>query len=282
MQFLGYRSRYLLFRDAVAATLVVGTLLWYFADDIVPSRSGSPAAVALRTAIEAGHRRDCARLVRSVTTRTRELLAARLGTPLLVERSLCEFWPGPAKLPDLEPNRLRLQSQATTTAKVSATYTYDIFFGFFGRGRSRYTYDMALEDGAWRVDFSGLLDPNNKPNQDHRANFLAHQTYTAIRDYRTKSGSLTEDADVIRAQLPGFEFPELRRGVASAASPPETPHVALGPDVACVSIRSASGILLMIKLPAIDAPTFEYGAIPAVCDGQPLLRRYNGASSGIR
>jgi len=172
-----------------------------------------------------------------------------------------------------------------TTALVSASYTYDRFFGFFGRGRSRYTYVLSFEDGTWRVDLTEALDPESRPNQDRRAMFLVQQVYSALRSHARSSGRLTDNAAVIRAQMPGFQFPEIRSGVADPAAPPDTPYVALGPAGACIciSLRSASGTLVMVKLPPEGSQaTYQYGRIPSACDDEPLARSYYGSTSGIR
>ena len=115
--------------------------------------------------------------------------------------------------------------------------------------------------------------------------FLVQQVYSALRSHARSSGRLTDNAAVIRAQMPGFQFPEIRSGVADPAAPPDTPYVALGPAGACIciSLRSASGTLVMVKLPPEGSQaTYQYGRIPSACDDEPLARSYYGSTSGIR
>src|SRR5204862_4636107 len=135
-----------------------------------------------------------------------------------------DYTPAPAKLPDFETNRIRVERLSGATALVSASYTYYRFFGFFGRGRSRYTYTLCFEDGTWRVDLTESLDPESRPNQDRRAMFLVQQVYSALRSHARSGGTLTDDAASIRAEMPGFQFPEIRSGVAALAAPPNTPY----------------------------------------------------------
>jgi hypothetical protein len=270
-------------RNALFAIALVLALWWFLADRPWPPGGSAAPAQALRNYIDAARRGDCAAVVGGLSNRSRELAMANVAGRSTLERSLCEYSPATAKLPEFETNRIRVERVSGTTALVSASYTYDRFFGFFGRGRSRYTYTLSLEDGAWRIDLTESLDLQSRPNRDQRAMFLVHQVYTAVRDHVRSSGKLTDDAAVIRAELPGFKFPEIRSGVVDATSPPDVPYITLGPASACVSLKSASGTLVMVKLPwdRVQA-TYQYGRIPSVCDDQPLARRYNGSSSGIR
>lgn len=122
-------------------------------------------------------------------------------------------------------------------AFVSASYTYDRLFGFYGRGRNRYTYRLVSEDGRWRIDLAEHLDPASRPNQDRHAMFLVQQAHMAISDERRETGALTSDLAVIRGQRPGFRFPDIHQGVAAASAPADTLFVTTGPSVACVSLR---------------------------------------------
>jgi hypothetical protein len=273
------------FRNALFAFVVVAGLWWFLADRPSPLSGWELPARALRDYIDAARRRDCAAVVAALSARSRELAAAAVAGRSTLERSFCDYTPATAKLPDFETNRIRVERVSGTTALVSASYTYDRFFGFFGRGRSRYTYALTFEDGTWRVDLTESLDPESRPNQDRRAMFLVQQVYSALRSHARSSGILTDDAAVIRAQMPGFQFPEIRSGVADPAAPPNTPYVALGPAGACIciSLRSASGALVMVKLPTEGSQaTYQYGRIPSACDDQPLARSYYGSTSGIR
>jgi hypothetical protein len=200
-----------------------------------------------------------------------------------VERAFCDYSPATADLSDFETDRIRREDVTGPIAYVSASYTYERLFGFFGRGRDRYTYRLVFEDGRWRIDLTENLDPASRPNQDRRAMFLVQQAYVAITDERRESGALTSDPEVIRGQLPGFQFPEIHKGVAVASAPTETLFFTMGPSVACVSLRSASGTLVMLKIPqGSERGTYQYGkSIPDACDDRPLSRPYYGASSGI-
>ena len=265
-------------------TIAALALLWWFLADRPSPVSGWQApAKALRNYIEAAQRRDCAAVVAALSNRSRALAVANVTGRSTLEKTFCEYTPAPAKLPDFETNRIRVDRISGQTALVSASYTYDRFFGFFGRGRSRYTYTLRLEDGAWRVDLTESLDPESRSNQNRRAMFLVQQVYTALRSHARTSGTLTDSADLIRAELPGFKFPEIRTGIVDVNAPSDVPYVALAPAHACISLRSASGTLVMVKLPLGTAQsTYQYGRIPSVCDDQPLDRSYHGSTSGIR
>ncbi|HEY6207205.1 MAG TPA: nuclear transport factor 2 family protein [Chthoniobacterales bacterium] len=266
-------------------TLATLALLWWWWEDrpspIAPWRA---PAKALRDYIDAARRKDCAAVLASLSKRSLEL--ARERTPAgrsFLERSFCEYTPATAKLQEFETNRIRIERVSGNTALVSASYTYDRFFGFFGRGRSRYTYTLAREDGIWRIDYTESLDPESRSNQNRRAMFLVQQVYTALHDHVRSTGKFTDNTEAIQAQLPGYKFPEIRPGIADANAPPDVPHVALAPAHACISIKSASGTLVMVKAaPAPPQSTYQYGEIPSVCDDQPLARPYHGSTSGIR
>ena len=266
-------------------TLAALVLVWWWWQDwpspIAPWRA---PAKALRDYIDAAQRHDCAAVVVALSKRSRELAAATIaGRANLVERSMCDYTPATAKLHEFETSRIRVQRVSGNTALVSASYTYDRFFGFFGRGRSRYTYTLAREDGVWRIDLSESLDPESRTNQNRRAMFLVQQVYTALHDHVRSTGAFTDNADAIQAELPGYKFPEIRNGVADASAPPDVPHVALAPAHACISIKSASGTLVMVKAaPSPTESTYQYGQIPSTCDDQPLARPYHGSTSGIR
>jgi hypothetical protein len=218
-----------------------------------------------------------------LSRRTREVAEATLAARTSVELSLCDYSPAPADLSDFESDRIRVEDQSGSVAHVSASYTYERLFGFFGRGRDRHSYTMVLEDGRWRIDLAEHLDPGSRANRDQRAMFLVHQAWVAITDHRRATGEVTSDPDIIRQELPGFEFPEILPGVVATSSPAETLFVTTAPSVSCVSLRSATGTLVMVKIPqASGTGTYQYGVIPAVCDEQPLSRPYHGTSSGIR
>jgi hypothetical protein len=276
-------------------TLATLALLWWFWEDRPSPLSGWQApARALRNYIDAARRHDCASVVAALSKRSRELAAtvpaarAHLEPSLNVRRrnlelSMCDYTPAPAKLSEFETNRIRVKRVSGNTALVSASYTYDRFFGFFGRGRARYTYALVNEDGAWHVDLTESLDPESRPNQDRHAMFLVQQVWMALHDHVRSTGKFTDSADAIQAELPGYKFPEIRKGIADASAPPDIPHVALAPGHACISIKSASGTLVMVKAaPAPPQSTYQYGQIPSVCDDQPLARPYHGSTSGIR
>ncbi|MFN2540784.1 MAG: nuclear transport factor 2 family protein [Chthoniobacterales bacterium] len=265
-------------------TLAALTLLWWLWEDrpspIAPWRA---PAKALRDYIDAARRHDCAAVVTALSKRSLELAHVRVAGRSDVERSFCDYTPAPAKLAEFETNRIRVARVSGTTALVSASYTYDRFFGFFGRGRTRYTYTLVREDGAWRIDLSESLDPESRTNQNRRAMFLVQQVWMALHDHVLSTGKFTDNADAIQAELPGYKFPEIRVGVADASAPADVPHVTLAPAHACISIKSASGTLVMVKAaPAPPQSTYQYGQIPSVCDDQPLARPYHGSTSGIR
>ena len=269
----------------MALVVIVMALIvwWYVADRPSPFSGVRPQSEALREYIDAAKRQDCTAVLDALSRRTRELAQVAVAGRSTIERSFCDYSPATADLSEFETDRIRVEDVSGTVAHVSASYTYERLFGFFGRGRDRYTYAMVLEDGRWRVDLSETLDQQSRPNRDLRAMFLVQQTWVAITDHRRSTGELTSDADVIRAELPGFEFPELRAGVADATAPAEIPFVTTGPSVACVSLRSASGTLVMVKIPQTTGTgTYQYGTIPTACDDQPLSRPYHGASSGIK
>jgi hypothetical protein len=269
-------------RNVLLTIAMIALLWWYLADRPSPLSGWQAPAKALRNYIEAARRHDCAAVITALSKRTRELAITIMPGRLLLD-SFCEYTPAPAKLPEFETNRIRVEHASRTTALVSASFTYDRFFGFFGRGRSRYTYTLQLEDGAWRIDLTESLDPESRSNQNRRAMFLVQQVYTALHDHVRSTGSLTDNADAIQAELPGFKFLEIRRGVADASAPPDVPHITLAPAHACISIKSANGTLVMVK--AALSPTestYQYGQIPVTCDDQPLARPYHGSTSGIR
>jgi hypothetical protein len=266
----------------VAAALVLGW--WYLGDGPSLFSAGAPQSQALRDYIDAAKRRDCPAVVEALSRRTRELAEARVAGRSTVEPSFCDYSPAPAGLSDFETDRIRVEDVSGPVAHVSATYTYERLFGLFGRGRDRHTYTLVLEDGRWRIELAEHLDPASRSNRDGRAMFLVHQTWVAVTDHRRATGELTSDPDVIRGELPGFEFPEIRAGVAGGSSPVDTPFVTTGASVACISLRSATGTLVMLKIPqGTSTGTYEYGrAIPTGCDPQPLARPYHGTSSGIK
>jgi hypothetical protein len=99
--------------------------------------------------------------------------------------------------------------------------------------------------------------------------FLVQQAYMAISDERRETGAVTSDPEVIRGQLPGFKFPDIHQGVAAASAPTDTLFVTTGPSVACVSLRSASGTLVMLKIPpGSGRGTYQYGE--SIPDSRPM------------
>jgi hypothetical protein len=280
----GGLAREALGASAIAVMLVVAAGWWYLADRPWSFTETAPQSRALRDYIGAARRGDCAAVVAALSRRSRELAQAAVAGRSTLEQSFCDYSPATAKLSDFETDRIRIEDASGSIAHVSASYTYDRFFGFYGRGRRRHTYTMVLEDGHWRVDFVEHLDRDSRSNRDQRAMFLVQQAYVAITDHRQDTGAVTADPGAIRAELPGFQFPDIASGVAAASSPPETIFVTTGPSAACVSLRSASGTLVMVKIPSQKAlGTYEYGArIPVICDDRPLSRPYHGASSGIQ
>jgi hypothetical protein len=276
--------RRLHFEAVVAAMVIVFASMWWVAANWPAMLWGEDApARAMREYIEAAQRRDCAAVIDALSQRSRGLAEARAAGRADVEMMFCDYSPAPAKLSAFETDRIRTEETSGATARVSATYTYERMFGFFGRGRSRHNYTMTREDGRWKIDLSEHLDLESRGNRDSRAMFLVQQTWMAITNQRRSNGTLTSDPAIIRGELPGFEFPEIRQGIADASAPVNTLFVTTGPGVACISLRSESGTLVMVKIPQADSTgTYQYGAIPAVCDQQPLSRPYHGASSGIR
>jgi hypothetical protein len=270
-------------RNALLAIATLATLWWILADRPSPIAPWQPPAKALRDYIDAAQRGDCAAVVAALSKRSRELAATTLPGRLDLERSFCDYTPATAKLTEFETDRIRVEQVSGNTALVSASYTYDRFFGFFGRGRSRHTYTLTREEGVWRIDLTESLDPESRSNQNRRAMFLVQQVYMALHDHIRSTGAFTDSAEAIQAELPGYKFPEIRKGIASASAPPDVPHVALAPAHACISIKSASGTLVMVRAAAAPThSTYQYGEIPSTCDDEPLARPYYGASSGIR
>jgi hypothetical protein len=267
---------------AVVVVAAAG-LLWYVAGSPLPFTGDDPRSSALAAYIDAARRRDCDAVIASMSRRSRELAVAAIGSRSPVAQGFCGFSPAPADLSDFETDRIRVEDASGSTARVSATYTYERLFGFFGRGRDRYTYALVLEDGQWRVDLTEHLDRASRPNLDRRAMFHVQQAFVAINNHRRRTGEVTDDADQIRAELPGYEFPDIRSGIASAPSPGDTIFVTRGPSVACVSLRSETGTLVMVKIPrAQGGSTYAYGdRIPGTCDDSSLPRPYRGSTSGI-
>src|SRR5207244_2943801 len=114
-----------------------------------------------------------------------------------------------------------------------------------------------------------------------RAMFLVQQMWVAITSIARGRGELTVDPELIHGQMVGFTFPEFRSGIVDDASPADTPYLTRQPSAVCVSIRSASGTLVLLKIPPIGTQsTYQYGHIPSTCDDRPLARPYHGSSSG--
>ena len=144
-----------------AAVIVAAVIAWWLLTDGRTLLSRDTAqAQALRAYIEAATRRDCQSVVESLSSRTRQAAAAMPGRPN-IELSLCDYSPAPARLSNFEADRIRVENVSGPVARVSASYTYERLFGFFGRGRDRYVYTLVLEDGRWRVDLADdLLRPS--------------------------------------------------------------------------------------------------------------------------
>jgi ketosteroid isomerase-like protein len=212
-------------------------------------------AKALRNYLEAARRRDCEAVVAALSNRTRELVIADVTGRSTLKKSFCDYTPALAKLHDFETNRIRVQRASGATALVSASFTCDRFFGFFGWSRSRYTYTLRYEDGAWPIDLTESIDPESRSNQNRRAMFLVQQVYTALRSHARISSALTDSADAIRAELPGVQVSRNPTGVADATAPSDLPYVALAPAHACSSLKSAGGTLVMVKLPLGTTPS---------------------------
>ena len=266
-----------------AAVVAVFFATWWLLTDGRSLFSGdAPQAQALRAYIDAAKRRDCESVLEALSARTREVARRPLAGRPNLELGLCDYSPAPGRLSNFETDRIRVEDVSGPVARVSASYTYERLFGFFGRGRDRHVYTLVLEDGRWRIDLTEHLDQSSRSNSDQRAMYLMHQAWVAITDHRRATGTLTSDLDVIRNELPGFEFPPMQNGVASPSSPPETLFVATGPSVACISLRSSTGTLVMIKIPATGTGTYQYGVIPTVCEDAPLPRPYHGTSSSIK
>lgn len=269
---------------ALAVVVVLALGWWMIADRPSPLSGTDPQSRALRDYIAAARRGDCAAVIAALSQRSRELAEAAVAGRAVLERAFCDYSPAAAKLSEFETDRIQREDVSGSAAHVSASYTYDRFFGFYGRGRRRFTYSLVLEHGEWRIDLREHLDQNSRTNSNRRAMFLVQQAWMAIRGHLREAGVLTGDPDTIRAELPGYRFPEIRVGVADSAAPVETLFVTVGQSMACVSLRSETGTLVMVKIPADGSrESYEYGAaIPAVCDQQPLPRPYYGASSGIK
>lgn len=144
-------------RNVLIALTIMAVLWWFLADRPMPFGGASAPVRALREYIDAARQHDCAAVVQRLSARSRELAATRAADRLFVERMFCDYSPATAKLPDFETDRIRVERVAGSTARVSASYTYDRFFGFFGRGRDRYTYSLILEDGRY-----ALRDPRTR------------------------------------------------------------------------------------------------------------------------
>src|SRR5437762_9640753 len=185
--------------NALLTLAALALLWWWWEDWPSPVQPWRAPAKALRDYIEAARRHDCAAVVVALSKRSLELAQMSVAGRSDVERSFCEYTPATAKLPDFETNRIRVQRISGNTALVSASYTYDRFFGFFGRGRARYTYTLRLEEGSWRIDLTESLDPESRSNQDKRAMFLIQQVYSVLRSQARSSGTLTDNAETIRA-----------------------------------------------------------------------------------
>lgn len=272
--------------------LILGTAFRFIGSGIGNFiRGDDPASKTLAGQIEAARAHDCSAVWSAYSSRSRELMMNRsianrghtLSQPDAA-KLYCNHAPATGKLDEFLPESVALRTGGPRTAIVTAVYTFDRFFGFFGRGRERVPFRMALEDGSWRVDATQELDPESSKNKDTRAMFLLHQAFTAERDAFLQLGFFTTDAATIRAQLPGFEFPAIVQGVASEASNAGVIYAATsGEKVVCVSIRSATGTLVMVKDDERSGRkmSYQWGSIPAVCDKQPLKRPYYGTSSGI-
>lgn len=139
-------------RDAaIAAALALSGLVvlavgwWMFADRPMPVSGTDPQSRAVRDYILAARRGDCAAVIAALSQRSRELAQATVGGPAVLERAFCDYSPAAARLSELETDRIRREEVSGSAAQVSVSYTYDRFFGFYGRGRRRFTYSLVLE-----------------------------------------------------------------------------------------------------------------------------------------
>jgi hypothetical protein len=131
--------------SVLAIVAIMAIAWWWFADRPSPFSGGDPQSQALREYVEAAKRGDCARVIAALSRRSRELAAIVVAGRSTVERNFCDYSPATADLSDFETDRIRRESVAGPIANVSASYTYERFFGFFGRGRNRYTYRLVSE-----------------------------------------------------------------------------------------------------------------------------------------
>lgn len=171
---------------AVLALLALG---WWMIVDRPSLLSGTdPQSRALREYMEAARRRDCASVIAALSRRSRELAKAAVAGRSTLDRSFCNYSPATARLSEFETDRIRREDVSGPVAHVSASYTYDRFFGFYGRGRRRYTYTLVLEDAGGRIDLVEQLDQESRTNRNRRAMFLVQQAWTAITPTSARPG----------------------------------------------------------------------------------------------
>lgn len=250
-----------------------------------------PASRTFAAHIAAAKAKRCNVVWDGFTERTRSLMLASEVFAMRAQKAseeqaiqiFCAYSPASDLTQYLEES-VGLVDGSDKRALVSAKYKYDRFFGFFGEGKAKEEFELHLEEGAWRVDHSEALDPRSGSNLDRHALALLNQLYTAERDVLAETGSFSADPAAIQAQLPGYRFGPISPGIAGSGSQENTLFVTLGPRVVCLSARSGSGTLVMIKAAAQPGKqhTFQYGArLPPTCDGKALERPYYGASARI-
>lgn len=264
--------------------LVAGYLM------IRQTATSAPSSKALEEYLAAGRSKQCSRVWSHLSARTRELMLAfgdrqvALTEEQAMER-YCSYTPGTSDMEKFVPGTSRTESVEGSSATAYAKYKYDRFFGFFGEGTADQRFKLVKERGHWKIDYTEEVDPQSRSNLDQEALRLVYQGWSAQRQFHLEHGSVTSDQAQIRAELPGYTFGPIVGGIADATTPRGTLHIAVaGRDAACISARSGSGTLVMVKmLPGAERGlTYQYGVIPRVCDRKPLQRDYPGSSAKIR
>lgn len=253
-----------------------------------------PASKAVEAQIEASKSGDCNSVFAIYSARTQQLMLN--GTGLyqrgklpreMTVKSVCSY-AEEGDLDDYLPNKVRRIEGNDRKAVVGAKYKYDRFFGFFGEGETEGRFVVVHEGRLWKIDHTESVDPNSRTNLNRRAMSLLQQLYTAERYLFAGTGSFSSRAPLIQQQLPGYKFPSIHVGIADQKAMVGHLFVQLGsrPNLACLSTKSGTGILVMIKVQEGTNPravSYQYGkTIPPRCDSEALARRYHGSSSGIR
>lgn len=251
--------------------------------------TSAPTSKVLEEYLAAGRAKQCARVWSLLSKRTQELMLTLLDRqrPLAEQEAIyrfCSFVPGTADMETFVPGSSRTETVEGVRASAYAKYKYDRFFGFFGEGTAKQRFKMVKEHGEWKIDYSEEVDPNSRSKLDEEALRLAYQGWSAERQFHLENGFVTSDPVQIQAELPGYRFGPIVQGVAGPSTPQGTLSVAtVGRDVVCISVRSGSGTLVMVKLmPGTERRfTYQYGSIPRVCDRKPLARDYPGSTARI-